>query len=223
MNKVGNQYILYYSVSTPGSQNSAIGYATSRTMEKGTWTDHGSTGISTATGSNRNAIDPALFRDPASGTYYMAFGSYWTGIYVVPMNAEATQVAKNAVYTNVARQPKGNGAYEGSFLISKGGYYFLFFSSGNSGDFDPNNLPPAGEEYKVKVCRSKSVTGPYVGPAGGSCLNGNGLVLLGSHGDVYAPGGQGIFDDPKLGTIMYYHYGKQSSDQYFLVSARFET
>ncbi|ETS82480.1 hypothetical protein PFICI_04356 [Pestalotiopsis fici W106-1] len=206
--KVGHRYILYYSVSMPNSQNSAIGYATSYTMEKGTWTDHGAVGISTMPGSNRNAIDSALFLDPSSGTYYMSFGSYWTGIWVVPMNAAATQVAKNAVYTNIARQPNGNGAFEGSFLVFRGGYYYLFFSAGDSGDFDPDNLPPAGQEYKIKVCRSKSVTGPYVGPVGGSCLNGNGLVLLGSHGDVYAPGGQGIFDDPKLGTVIYYHYGK---------------
>ncbi|KAF3007286.1 hypothetical protein E8E14_001558 [Neopestalotiopsis sp. 37M] len=188
----------------------AIGYATSPTMEKGTWTDHGSTGISTASGSNRNAIDPGLFLDPASGNYYMSFGSYWTGIYVVPMNAAATQVANNAKYTNIARQPSAPGAFEGSFLVFRDGYYYLFFNEGNSGDFDPKALPPAGKEYKVKVCRSKSVTGSYVGPAGGNCLEGAGMVLLGSHGDVYAPGGQGIFDDPKLGTIMYYHYANRT-------------
>ena len=42
---VGNTYILYYSVSTSGSQDSAIGYATSSTMDVNTWTDHGSVGI----------------------------------------------------------------------------------------------------------------------------------------------------------------------------------
>lgn len=34
-------YALYYSVSTLGSQESAIGLATSKTMEEGSWTDHG--------------------------------------------------------------------------------------------------------------------------------------------------------------------------------------
>lgn len=40
---VGSTYYLYYSVSTFGSQASAIGYATSDTMEYGSWVDHGST------------------------------------------------------------------------------------------------------------------------------------------------------------------------------------
>lgn len=40
---VGSTYYLYYSVSTFGSQSSAIGYATSDTMEYGSWVDHGST------------------------------------------------------------------------------------------------------------------------------------------------------------------------------------
>ena len=41
INKIGDQYVLYYSVSAIGSQNSAIGVATSPTMEEGTWTDLG--------------------------------------------------------------------------------------------------------------------------------------------------------------------------------------
>lgn len=62
---VGSEYICYYSVSTFGSQNSAIGYATSTTMNAGSWTDHGSTGITSSTGSAYNAIDPALLPDGA--------------------------------------------------------------------------------------------------------------------------------------------------------------
>ncbi|KAI1848046.1 hypothetical protein JX265_002050 [Neoarthrinium moseri] len=208
--KVGNQYIMYYSVSEGGKRLSAIGYATSPNMEAGTWTDHGSTGISTTESSDRNAIDPALIKDPATGKYYMSFGSYWSGIWVVPMNDAATQVAKNAKYTNIGRQPNSDHAWEGSNIIFHGGNYYLFLSAGKSGGFDENNLPPPGGEYKVKVCRSKAITGPYVGPAGKSCMEGNGLVLLGSHDNVYAPGGQGIFDDPDLGTVMYYHYANRS-------------
>ena len=38
---INGQYTLYYSVSQLGTQNSAIGVATSPTMEPGSWTDHG--------------------------------------------------------------------------------------------------------------------------------------------------------------------------------------
>ena len=43
-------------------------------------------------------------------------------------------------------------------------------------------------------------------------MTGNGgTLLLGSHGDVYAPGGEGVMYDPKLRTpVIYYHYVKPS-------------
>jgi arabinan endo-1,5-alpha-L-arabinosidase len=207
--KVGDQDILRYSVSTGGSRHSAIGYATSSTMKFGTWVDRGSTGITTQEGDDRNAIDPTLFLDPASGKYYMSFGSYWTGIYVVPMNDAATRVASNAVYTNIAHQPYSNKAYEGANIIYHDAWYYVFISAGNSGSFDPNNLPSSGQEYKIRVCRSRAVTSPYVGPDGASCTDGGAGLVLPSHDNVYAPGGQGFFDDPTYGTVMYYHYGKQ--------------
>lgn len=52
-------YHAYYSVSTFGSQNSAIGLATSRTLESGSWTDRGLV-INSTTGALFNAIDPNL-------------------------------------------------------------------------------------------------------------------------------------------------------------------
>lgn len=42
---------------------------------------------------------------------------------------------------------------------------------------------------------------------GRSCLSDNGgSTLLASHGNVYAPGGQGVFEDNSKGFILYYHY-----------------
>lgn len=41
---------------------------------------------------------------------------------------------------------------------------------------------------------------------GVSCLSNGGTLVLGSHGTVYGPGGQGVYDDPELGPIVYYHY-----------------
>jgi arabinan endo-1,5-alpha-L-arabinosidase len=42
---IGDNYYVYYAVSSPGSQNSAIGVATSSSLDSGTWVDHGSLGI----------------------------------------------------------------------------------------------------------------------------------------------------------------------------------
>ena len=52
-------YTLYYSVSTVGSQNSAIGLATSYTMEPGDWLDWGAI-ITSKPGDPYNASTSAL-------------------------------------------------------------------------------------------------------------------------------------------------------------------
>jgi arabinan endo-1,5-alpha-L-arabinosidase len=70
---------MYYAVSTFGSQNSAIGVATSSTMEVGSWTDLGATGISSSSSKIYNAIDPNLVA--VGSSYYMNFGSFWDDIY----------------------------------------------------------------------------------------------------------------------------------------------
>ena len=55
-------YVLYYSVSTVGSQNSAIGLATSYTMEPGDWLDWGAV-ITSKPGDPYNASTSALCLD----------------------------------------------------------------------------------------------------------------------------------------------------------------
>jgi arabinan endo-1,5-alpha-L-arabinosidase len=52
---VGAEYFLYYAVSTFGSQVSAIGLATSSTMEPGSWTDKGGIGVASKKGQAYNA------------------------------------------------------------------------------------------------------------------------------------------------------------------------
>lgn len=73
---VGSTYYLYYAISSFGSQVSSIGYATSTTLEYGSWTDHGATGVASDTSKAYNAIDPTVVQD-ASGNYWMTFGSFF--------------------------------------------------------------------------------------------------------------------------------------------------
>jgi arabinan endo-1,5-alpha-L-arabinosidase len=90
-----------------------------------------------------------------------------------------------------------------------------------------------GEEYRISVvsiianhdpphpkananvrlqCRSESPTGNFKDKEGKDCATENGgTLVLASHGDVYAPGGQGVFWDPQSSSvILYYHYVKRS-------------
>lgn len=201
MNKVGDQYILYYTVSSFGVQNSAIGYATSTTMEFGSWTDHGATGVASSAGSRYNAIDAQLVK--SGSNYFLNFGSFWQDIFQVPLNAAATKAngnPYNIVLNTTAPQP-----VEGAFVYERSGTFWAFFSSGSCCGLDANR-PTPGNEYKIFVCRASSVNGPYTDKSGKSCLAGGGTLLLPSHNKIYAPGGQGVLVDPKRGAVLYYHY-----------------
>lgn len=195
---VGSTYYLYYSVSTFGSQASAIGYATSTDLES--WTDHGSTGISSSSGKAYNAIDPCLAIDGSS--YYMSFGSFWNDIYEVAMSSPSKPSGSSF---QIAYNATGSHSEEGSFLYQYGSYWYLFFSSGQCCGYDTSK-PAAGEEYKIMVCRGTSVTGPFTDKNGVACTSSGGTLVLASHGNVYGPGGQGVYTDPSLGPVLYYHY-----------------
>lgn len=158
ISKVGDVYYLYYSVSTFGSQESAIGVATSTTMDVGTWTDHGSTGIRSYTGSAYNAIDGNLVLSTA-GSYYMSFGSFWGDIYQVPMANPPLTTAGTSV--RIAYNASGAHAVEGSNIYYRSPYYYLFFSSGTCCGYD-SSRPSQGNEYRINVCVSTTINGGYV-------------------------------------------------------------
>lgn len=201
---IGSTYYLYYAVSSFGTQDSVIGLATSTTMDVGSWTDHGSVGISSSSGKSYNAIDPNLFA-VSDTEYYLQFGSFWHDIYQIEMKSTPTTVLNGASSVNLAYNATGSHSLEGSYLVYRNNYYYLFFSSGKCCGYDTDR-PAAGEEYKIMVCRSSSINGNYVDESGASCLSSGGTEVLASHGNVYGPGGQGVYEDPELGWVIYYHY-----------------
>jgi arabinan endo-1,5-alpha-L-arabinosidase len=200
--KVGDYYYLYYSVSTFGSQSSAIGLARSSTMDYGTWTDLGSAGITSSSSKPYNAIDPNLIQ--VGSSYYMMFGSYWKGIYQAQMKSTPTAASGSA--TQMVYSSDGE-VVEGAYMFKYGSYYYLFYSKGQCCGYD-SSKPASGKEYRVLVCRSTSATSGFVDKSGTSCASGGGTAVLESHGYVYGPGGQGVYQDPTYGPVLYYHYGK---------------
>jgi len=203
VSKVGDTYYLYYSVSSFGVQNSAIGVATSTTLDSGSWTDLGSTGVQSDGSKNYNAIDGNLIA--VGDKYYLNFGSFWADLFQVELNSPPKKMVSGAARTPLAFNGTGTHAVEGAYMFQQGSYFYLFFSSGQCCGFDASK-PAAGQEYKIMVCRSNTATGGFVDKNGTPCTANGGTLVLGSHGWVYGPGGQGVYDDSELGPILYYHY-----------------
>ncbi|KAJ5125906.1 hypothetical protein N7448_005218 [Penicillium atrosanguineum] len=194
-----NQYYMYYVLSQIGTQNSEIGVATSKTMEPGSWTDHGSVGI--PANSEYNRIDPNWIE--IDGKNYLNFGSFWQDIHQIEMETPL-KVGSSAAY-QLSYNATLNHREEGSFMFKNGDFYYLLYSDGIAGRYTAT-YPAQGEEYHIMVCRSTTGTGGFVDKDGTACTNTGGSLLLASHGQVYGPGGQGVVNDNDLGLVMYYHY-----------------
>lgn len=66
---------------------------------------------------------------------------------------------------------------------------------------------------QVFVGRSTSAHGPFIDQSGVDMVNNGGTLVIASHGDVFAPGGEGVFTDSKSGKdIFVYHYLHSQGD-----------
>lgn len=191
------RYLMYYAVSSFGSNFSAIGLATSSTGQPGSWSDQGVV-YSTTTSSDHNAIDPNLLVD-ASGRWWLSFGSYWTGIRMIRLDpATGKRPSSDQTLYHLATRPDAPYAVEAPDIVRHGGYYYLFASYDRC-------CAGTSSTYKVKVGRSAAPTGPYVDRSGTSMLSGGGTMVLETHGSVIGPGGQSVLSDVD-GDLLVYHY-----------------
>jgi hypothetical protein len=185
------QYYLYYAVSTFGSQVSAIGLATSPTLDPADpsyqWTDQGAV-VQSVFGSAYNTIDPSVTFD-ASGNLWMSFGSFWNGIYLIQLNPSTgkASTANTTVY-HLATDSASGDPIEASYLYYYGNYYYLFVNWGTCCD-------GIDSTYNIRVGRSASITGPYLDRNGTDMVSGGGTLFLGTTGKFIAPGQIGIFEE----------------------------
>ncbi|MEO3855149.1 arabinan endo-1,5-alpha-L-arabinosidase [Acrocarpospora sp. B8E8] len=189
------RYYMYYSASTFGSRNSAIFLATSPTGAAGTWTHQG-TIISTTSSSTYNAIDPNLIVDD-SGAWWLSFGSFWTGIKLIPLNS-TTGLRSGTTLHSIAQRTGGSTAIEAPFIVKRGSYYYLWVS------FD-TCCQGASSTYRIMVGRSTSITGPYADRNGTAMTSGGGTQVLAGHDSIHGPGHQAVIADVD-GDILFYHY-----------------
>lgn len=180
---MGDQYHLYYSASAFGSNRSCIGHATLPTIAPTGWVDQGMV-ICTYGTENYNAIDPDVVIDQ-EGTPWMNFGSFWDGVMLIQLDTSGNRVGSDI--ENLAQGPNRDG--EGSFIVYRCGYYYLFLSHGlccpGADGRSVNDLT-----YNVVVGRSESIHGPYVDASGTELLDGGGTIVIEGTGQApsYAAG-----------------------------------
>ncbi|OLY93282.1 arabinan endo-1,5-alpha-L-arabinosidase [Cnuella takakiae] len=186
------QYYLYYSVSAFGKNTSAIGVATTKTLDSASkyfgWTDHGRVIQSYPGKTNWNAIDPNIITDK-KGTPFMVFGSFWDGLKMVQLTKDWLHTAEDVtkIPTVASRKPAssvenppsvdnnpkdaGGNAIEAPFVFKKGSWYYFFASI---------DYCCKGEQstYKMIVGRSKNVKGPFLDKAGKDIRTGGGTIVL---------------------------------------------
>ncbi|WP_258804358.1 arabinan endo-1,5-alpha-L-arabinosidase [Pseudarthrobacter sp. NS4] len=206
-------YYLYYSASRFGGNNSLTALATNTTLNPNDpdyeWVDQGlvvsspATGLDPANpGKTFNAIDAGIVED-ADGTPYMAIGSFWYGIFLVPIEWPSGKPVADwqSKTVNIADRFMPGNPVEAPYITKHGDYYYLFVS------FD-SCCRGGDSTYKVAVGRSTSVKGPYLDKEGRDMFGGGGSVVLDSHGAVTGPGGQSVFGD----YLAFHYYDGSNQD-----------
>lgn len=181
-----NKYYLYYSVSSFGSNTSAIGMATSTSLPYG-WKDHGMV-INSTPANNYNCIDPNLVID-STGKPWLAFGSFWTGLKIVQLDPGTMTPKPGATIHGIAARPDSE--IEAPYIMYRKGYYYLFASINKC-------CRGASSTYKIIFGRSQNITGPYVDKNGKNLLNGGGTIFDAGNDRWRGPGGQSLIGDEAI-------------------------
>jgi arabinan endo-1,5-alpha-L-arabinosidase len=198
--RVNGKYFLYYAASTWKKPVSAIGLATSPTLNPAAtnyfWADGGPV-ISSTNGCAFNAIDPNAMLD-ADGRLWLAFGSYWRGIFLTELNP---QTGRRIGTNSPLHQLAWNDSIEAACLTRHGHFYYLFVNWGQC-------CQGTNSTYELRVGRAEKITGPYLDRAGKKLADGGGTPFLQSSGRFIGPGHIGIVDDGNATgpTWFSYHY-----------------
>ncbi|KAI1502812.1 glycosyl hydrolase [Biscogniauxia marginata] len=157
----------------------------SKTLEPGSWEQHGRLEIDWAM--KYNILDGALITvgEENNRRHLLSFGSYQQGLFQLPLASPPTKLAEGAMdrmmhLANNTTIAPANGPTEAGYIFKWEEYHYLFFSSGRCCMDNKKTWAGVGDVYKVMVCRSKDPRKGY-----------------------------GIMADEEAGgPIIYYHYDK---------------
>ncbi len=197
----GDRYLLYYSVSGWGKNTSAIGLASSPTLDPKDpacqWKDEGIV-IRSGKEDSYNAIDPQLFAD-SDGSLWMVFGSFWTGIQLIELDPRTG--LRHAKHRKV-HQIAWNETIEAPALLKHDGYYYLFVNWGFC-------CRGVNSTYEMRVGRSKKITGPYLDAGGSDLSTGGGTLFMKSEGDCIGPGHPSFIREKDANRMFFHYYDRR--------------
>ena len=188
VSRVGDAYVLYFSVSSWGDANPCIGVATAPAPD-GPWTELGRPVFCSDDIGVENSIDP-YHHVAADGSRQLIWGSFH-GISIVELTADGTAPAGEP-------QRLADGRFEGAYLHERDDSFYLFLSSGSCCD-------GAQSSYMTWVGRAEQVTGPYLDDLGRDLRYGGGRVVLFRNDDWVGPGHNAVATDDAGVDWLVYH------------------
>lgn len=199
------KYILYYSADPNTQTGLCLAVATSLSP-RGPFVDNGEPLLC---GRSFVNIDPMQFEDPKTGSAYLIWGSGFEPLKIQKLAEDRTHFSEGSTPTDIiwpipdSRPDNYQNLVEGSWMLEKDGWYYLFFSGDNCCDLKPH--------YGVMVARSRSVTGPFENFSDGLGLHKN--VVVAEDETWSAPGHNAVVKDEKGEYWIFYH-GIRRKDPY---------
>jgi arabinan endo-1,5-alpha-L-arabinosidase len=196
--RVDDRYRVYYSVSSWGKNDSAIGLASNATLDPSdpayAWRDDGLV-IRSRRDDNFNAIDPNVVRE-RDGRLWLAFGSFWSGIKLVELDpATGRRLETNSPLHSLAHHE----AIEAPCVYPHDDFCYLFVNWGQC-------CRGTNSTYEIRVGRSPRITGPYLDRDGNDMLHGGGTLFLATSGRFIGPGHAAIFSERGTNWLSYHYY-----------------
>ena len=192
----GDTYYMYYSAKpdaalSDGKRGLCLGVATAGGplgpfVDKGTPLQCGDGFVN---------IDPMAFDDPATGKHWLYWGSGFQPLKVQELAPDFMSFANGSAAIDLVPVIKNDPEHyqelvEGSWVIHRGEYYYLFYSG--------NNCCGPNAHYAVMVARSLSAAGPFEKLAPNP-------VILEARGKWIAPGHNAIITDARGQDWIVYH------------------
>ena len=191
------RYYLYYSALPDADKGFCLAVATADTPA-GPFTDIGKP---MHCGSGFLHIDPMAFDDPATDKRLLYWGSGFGPLMVRELAEDRISFADDSE-THILIQPAGAGdpkrydqLVEGSWVILRDGWYYLFYSG--------NNCCGDDAHYGVLAARSRAATGPFETLA--EALDNPYAMLLEGNEHWHAPGHNCVVTDAAGQDWLAYH------------------